>query len=572
MHTRASQTPLERPLMSRRGFLAAAAGTASAVAAGPLLAACGQAGGGAAGTASASQISKALPAYLPANLAALRPAYPSVDGTSPGFVKYPAAFAHTVHEVPGSGGSYTAISPYWGSIPRTSGNTYYQAVNTALNANMSWQPTSGNNISTTLPPLFAGNKLPDWITVPTFAQPPAFGQVVPNALADLTPYLSGDKVKQYPNLAAISTDGWRQTVWNGKVYGIPAVTTPFATNVTLFYRADILDKLGVGTPHVKSLSDLYDLGKEINNPKAKRWAFDDIWPFMEYPYGSSMTLPYVWTTDAKGNLITVYESDAIIEAMNWERKIFQAGMVHPDSVAGNTSTAKQRFWSGEMLITADGLGAWGYTDTISGSAANPGYSREAFDFFTADGTGTPKVALSPPTSFVSYLNKQLKPRQIEELLRIANYLAAPFGSYEYMLVNYGKENVDYKMTSLGPSLTPTGNKDVDNAALVLLASADTIIINPGYPEITKATAQWSQRNVGYGYKPMFYAMNVTVPNNVSNAYSFTPFTSTPGIMNQVVRGQASISDYKSTVDEWLRNGGNQLKKFFEGIRAKYGDA
>ena len=60
----------------------------------------------------------------------------------------------------------------------------------------------------------------------------------------------------------------------------------FATGVFLYYRADILDKLGIGTPKVTSLSDLYALGKEINDPKAKRWAFDDIWQFMGYPFGN----------------------------------------------------------------------------------------------------------------------------------------------------------------------------------------------------------------------------------------------------------------------------------------------
>jgi putative aldouronate transport system substrate-binding protein len=572
MDSRAPRTSLAGPRLSRRGFLTAAAGAAGAVAAGPMLAACGQGGGATSGTTSASQVSKILPAYAPASIAGLRPDFPSVNGTPAGYLSYPSALAHSVHETPGRGGTYTGIAPYWGSIPRTNGNTYYDAVNAALGANMQWQPTNGNNIGTTLPPLFAGNRLPDWIDVPTFAEPSGFGQAIQSKLADLTPYLAGDKIKQYPNLAAISTDGWRQAIWDGKIYGIPTVVTPFSTGVMLFYRADILDKLGIGTPHVSSLSDLYDLGREINDPKAKRWAFDDIWQFMGYPYGISLAPPFVWTTDAKGDLITTYESEGMIEAMNWERKIFQAGMVHPESVAGDTSTAKQRFWSGQMVIVADGGGAWNYGDAISGKAANPGYTRAPFDFFTASGTGTPKVALSPPTEYVSYLNKDLKPAQIEELLRIANYLAAPFGSYEYTLVNYGKQDVDYTMTGTGPVLTATGNKDVANATLNLLASPDSVITNPGYPQITRANAEWDRRNVKYGFKSLFYAMNITVPNDLSNAYAFSPFTSTPNIMYQVVRGQSSIADYRSTVSEWLRNGGSQLKKFFESVRAKNGTA
>jgi len=39
-----------------------------------------------------------------------------------------------VPEVPGSGSTYTAIAPDWGAIPRTVGNTYYQALNAAVNS------------------------------------------------------------------------------------------------------------------------------------------------------------------------------------------------------------------------------------------------------------------------------------------------------------------------------------------------------------------------------------------------------------------------------------------------------
>lgn len=548
--------------VSRRIFL----GVAGAAAASPLLAGCGQGGGGKSGSTSKSQLSKIQPAFVPEDISGLKPDFPSVHGSSAGYLSYPKDLVRTVHETPGRGGTYTTIAPFWGSIPRTSGNTYYEALNAALGATMKWGWTNGEDISTTLPPLFAGNKLPDWVQVPTWAEPPAFGQAAESKLADLTPYLAGDKIKKYPNLAAIYKEGWQQGIWNGKIVGVPTVVTLFSTGVILYYRADILKKLGIGTPTVKSIDDLYDLGKEINDPKAKRWAFDDIFRYLTYPFDVG-GMPG-WTTDDKGDLITTLETDKIIEAMNWCRKIFKAGMVHPDSVAGNTDTYKQRFWSGQMLITSDGGGSWNAGDVVSGTAANKNYARGAFDFFSANGKDTPRATLAPPTEYVSYFNKRLKPKQIEELLRIADYLAAPYGSYEYTLVNYGKQNVDYTTGKDGPVLTATGNKDLATPAL--LASPNSVTSNPGYPHITREVSQWSQRNAKYGYKPLFYAMNITVPNDLTNANSFTPFSQTSNIMYEVVRGRKTISDYKSTRDQWLRNGGDRLKKFYESVRAKYG--
>jgi putative aldouronate transport system substrate-binding protein len=258
--------------------------------------------------------------------------------------------------------------------------------------------------------------------------------------------------------------------------------------------------------------------------------------------------------------------------MNWQASLFRAGMVNPEAVAGNAGQSKQRFWSGQSVITADGSGAWNYQDALSGSASNKSYQRLAFDFFTADGTGTPRLSLAPPTEYVSYLNNNLKPAQIKELLRIANYLAAPFGSYEYTLVNYGAATTDYTMGSTGPVLTATGNKDVDSTVPILLSSPNNMISNPGYPSITTASAQFEQRNAKYGYKPLFYAMNITVPNDLTAANTFTPFTQTDYIMYEVVRGRSSIADYQSTVQSWLSSGGSKLKAFMETVRDKYGDA
>ena len=102
----------------------------------------------------------------------------------------------------------------------------------------------------------------------------------------------------------------------------------------------------------------------------------------------------------------------------------------------------------------------------------------AFPFFTASGSGTPRIALANGTEWFSYLNKNLTKSQIEELLRVANYLAAPFGSYEYTLVTFGAPGTDYTMTGTGPVLTATGNKQVAQT-YSFLASAQPGAQQPG---------------------------------------------------------------------------------------------
>ena len=81
----------------------------------------------------------------------------------------------------------------------------------------------------------------------------------------------------------------------------------------------------------------------------------------------------------------------------------------------------------------------------------------------------------------------------------------------------------------------------------------------------KASAAWGQANAKYGYEPLFYGLNVTVPNSLSAANAFTPFTSTTNIMYEVVRGKSSIADYQSTLKSWLSNGGTKLKAFYQNV-------
>jgi putative aldouronate transport system substrate-binding protein len=173
--------------------------------------------------AASSSTSDVLPAYVPNNL--VKPSIPSVNGSPEGFLTFPTDLVHTVRGTPGDGGTYQAITPLWGSIPPAN-NQYYQAVNKALGANLVINPANGNTYANTLPPLFAANKIPDWIQIANWMMGSLdFTQAVGAKFTDLTPYLAGDNVKKYPNLAAIPTGGWQAGVWNGRLYGLPCFTT-----------------------------------------------------------------------------------------------------------------------------------------------------------------------------------------------------------------------------------------------------------------------------------------------------------------------------------------------------------
>ena len=550
--------------VSRRGLLAGTAVVAGAVVAPTLLAGCDSAGTGAKGpgTTGADALKRALPNYVPSKaVTADLPGSAGSPGTAsdPTFLSYPASPVPTVSGVPGSGGNYTTRTPLWGAIPPSNGNAYYDAMNKALGATLKMQPTDGNNYVDTIPALFASGNLPDWIQIPGWANTKLNLGSALEHFVDLTPHLSGDAVAAYPILASIPSTAWQSGVWNGKLYGLPCFASAGGFPGYIFHRRDILEAAGV-SPEVRSADDLFNLGKQLTNENRGQWAFDDMWPYLMFPFG--VTSP--WTTDAGGKLIHQYETDGIVEAIVFAARLAKAGYVHPDALANNTQQGQQRFWSGKVVIQGGGTGGWDGDDAKGGRAANPRYDRQAFKVFHAHG-GTPAIQLSTGSGWFSYLNRKLSDKQVRECLAVANFLAAPYGSKEYLLVNFGADGVDHTMSGGNPILTDRGQKEVAASYQFLVSPPAVTLVKNGFAQVAKDYAAWQADAVKRAVKPLFYAMNITEPPQYASIGQQVEDT-----IKDVRYGRKPIDAYKSAVDTWRKQGGDQLRTFYDDIRSRYG--
>ena len=559
------ESPALRPV-SRRSLLSGAAAVVGAVAAAPLLAACSSSGSKGPGTTSASELSKILPQYIPNT--SVKPDIPSVVGANgaisdPVFLAYPSNPVQTVSGVPGKGGTYSTMTPLWGAIPPSSGNTYYDTVNKAVGATLKMQPSDGNNYGNQLPALFSANKLPDWIMIPGWNTGTLnFGQAV-SRFVDHTPYLAGDKIKQYPNLANIPTGAWAGGVWNGKLYGLPCYPSIATFAGSVFYRKDNFDKHGINADSIKTPDDLAALGKDLTSASAGVWAFDEIAGNGAYILCQLFHIPLRWKIDSGGKLVHKYETPEMIEALNWHAKLVKAGYVHPDGVAGTNQNGGQRFWSGKVIISSGGTGAWNGDDAKSGTAANPDYNRQAFKLLSS--SGTPTIEVGSGAGMFAYLNGNLKEEQVKECLTIANYLAAPYGSAEWLTVNYGAQGVDYTMKDGNPLLTEKGSKEVATSFQFLVTPPAVTTVGSGFVQVAKDYAAWQADTVKYAFKPAFYAMNIVEPTQYSSVDQ--PMAD---MINDVKIGRKSISDFQEAVKTWQSQGGNALRDFYAGIRDKYG--
>jgi putative aldouronate transport system substrate-binding protein len=126
-------------------------------------------------------------------------------------------------------------------------NAAWQAVNKALNATLQMDQVAVNDYVAKVNTVIAGADLPDFIFNPTTAKSSGVIAQLPQFLnskcVDLTPYLGGDAIKDYPNLAHYSTYSWRSAIADSKIYAIPVARPPINTLMT--YRADLFERAGV---------------------------------------------------------------------------------------------------------------------------------------------------------------------------------------------------------------------------------------------------------------------------------------------------------------------------------------
>src|SRR5256885_6987076 len=92
------------------------------------------------------------------------------------------------------------------------------------------------------------------------------------------------------------------------------------------------------------------------------------------------------------------------------------------------------------------------------AAPQPFHVRAVLPF--AGNGATPKYFLRAGAPGLVMLKKASADR-IQELLRVLDFIAAPFGSRQSVLLNYGVQGTDFTLdTNANPALTDTGKTDM----------------------------------------------------------------------------------------------------------------
>src|SRR5919197_3017603 len=134
-------------------------------------------------------------------------------------------------EAPGTGGTVKVMSIALFPPPTPMDqNPAWQAVNKALNTTMNIEVVTQADYPVKLGTVMAGSDLPDMLYIyaragssTTLAAATGLPQFLQSKAADLTPYLAGDAAKDYPNLAAIPTQAWKNAgcAYQGHLHMVP---------------------------------------------------------------------------------------------------------------------------------------------------------------------------------------------------------------------------------------------------------------------------------------------------------------------------------------------------------------
>jgi putative aldouronate transport system substrate-binding protein len=482
---------------------------------------------------------------------------PPLPGVDAGYLSYPRNPIASVTDTPGQGGVVSMLTfQYTPPVAALDQNAALQELNRRLGAEVHLELAPIADYPQRLQTLMAGNDLPDTIYFSAPTTTPGLAQFLKTKCADLTPYLSGDAVKDYPNLAAFPTDAWKAGVYSNSLYGVPIV---YSTLYRVFWtHQELLDQAGVGMP--RDTDDFKRLLQQVTNPQAGQWGIG-----VDPGVGLGMTTwlegqwfgaPNNWRLDSGGKLVKDRETDAYKAAVGYTRDLYAAGVFHPNDVTGNNAQGKTDFAGRKVVFRWDGAASAVQFWDQSATADPPGKLRIAPPFTAAGATPTFPLGLS--SGGFSAL-KQASPDRIREVLRIMNYLAAPFGTQEHLLINYGLRDVDHTLDSSGnPMLTDKGKAEI-TPSWSFVVRPTPVLFDPTSADFARVLQADQVPNIQAGLAdPTLGLYSETMSSKGATAEQ--PFLDG---LTDVVLGRRPMSDYDQLVKDWQNAGGDQIRSELE---------
>ncbi|MFF3494717.1 extracellular solute-binding protein [Streptomyces sp. NPDC002795] len=538
--------------VSRRTVLRTIAVAGAATAASPLLSACSDSSGG----SDVSNAGKKLapwPAYKAAS-GAKPDLAPTEAGVQAGYTRYPSDLTSSVKRTPGDGSTIKVMSVTFGTPPKAAAqNQYWRAVEKALGIKIEYTVIPQADYQKKMATVMAGEAeaLPDIINIFSGYVLPREAQFVQKRAQDLTPYLSGDSIHDYPNLAGIPEHAWRDMGRiGGQIYGIP-LERPL-TGSTLWLNQSVFDDAGMKAGW--SSDDFAAVAKKATQGKKYALGAAIGSNFCNAVHSAAHNAPQGWAADKSGDFRSNYADDRFRQAIAYQAQLRKAGSYHPDATSLSSPDLNTLFLNGTVASMQNGFGAYTtlYPDSKGLLTPTPALP------YTVDGEPGGQVAAR--RSFGYTILKKAKKERIQMLLRVLDYLASPFGTKEWELLQFGVEGVHFERAKDG---TPQRNKlgeveNITNLPLRYLAEGPQVLFVPGRPEAVRALHAWQEKVVPVTIRNASFGL----VSRTDVAQGATLRALMDDTITAVIAGRSSLSDYDAAVKKWRGRGGDRIAEEF----------
>jgi putative aldouronate transport system substrate-binding protein len=549
-------------MSTRRGFLRASGGAlalslaAACAPTSPSTPATSAAPAPAAPAATAGAV--ALPTYVP--FQGPKPDFaPSADGIVPaGYLAFPKNLVKSSSGPVGKEGDSVSFLTY--SINPTPApadqNPAWQQVNKDLGLSLQFTYTALQDYNVKLNTVISSGQLPDIFTMNVLGvQIPSEAEFFQSQCAELTPFLGGDAIKAFPNLANLPQLAWRNCLYAGKLYALPRVVN--AVGSTLLVQQNALDEVGI--TKIENKDDFTRAVKEMTGNGV--YGIGGMQGTNLQWLLGMFRAPNLWREQG-GKFTRDWETPEYKEAVALLRSFWDAGYVHPDTPTYVQQQGAQPFYAGKFTMYPTNFFAFGIAwDRLLG--INRNFRLSALVAPGADG-GKGAQFQDWGGNQITVL-KKASPDRVKQVLGVLNYLAAPFGTAEYLNLTYGAEGVDFNFDAAGnPVYTDTGKNNVQYIAWqtivspppVLYDALDANFVKTAHP-IESAAHEQAVTDASVG----LYS-----PTNTAKGASLTQ-TMTDGV-NQILFARAPVSSLDQLVSDWRKNGGDQIRGELEAEFAK----
>jgi putative aldouronate transport system substrate-binding protein len=516
--------------------------------------------------------SPGAPVKLPAHVAfqGAKPDFAgSPDGILPsGFLNYPRNPIRTVSQPVGRGGEINAMT-YTTQAPPTpeDRNPAWQQVNQELGVSMTLPIIQLADYGTKLNTTIAGGQLPDLLSLGSgngsaVANLPDFL----NAMCmDLTSFLSGEAVKEYPNLANLPAYAWRNAVFNNRIYAVPAVRASITGSI-MFGKGKLLEPAGGLT--CKSADDFRRVAQQLTGGGIQ-WGLGVTsgTPTLGIPgvltyFLESFGAPNVWR-ETNGKLTKDWETEEFKAAVAFVRTLWADGVMHPDSPTTTVNQAAQNFYAGKTALWSNGF-TIGDVAWNRAHANDPDFRMRAVAPFSHEGASKPVHYLGPGTQLLTVM-KKADPQRIRELLGVLNFFAAPFGTAEFLLIWYGIEGKEFTFDANGNPIATQqqGMQAITNPDLFIpwpnIGSPASVLYDANASEYARVMHPDAAVIQGMG-----------IQNPVVGLYSSTNARLASSLnqrmgdgLNNIIYSRDDLASFDQLVKDWRAQGGDSIRAEFE---------